>query len=275
MRLIPRVVSLLLTPILIFGPLSAQTISSPALPSNAAVSQALQLRLVDGESAEVPVGSRALEGFLIEVNDSSGAAVREAAVVFRLPDTGPTGAFADGTRSAVAYTDQTGRVKFTGIQWNGAPGVVAIRVTAVRGTAHAGILIQQTLAPVSTGALAKPPSQPTPETLPVGVTQLPLPPPPPTDTQVMAKTSIVPGQPTTSIAPWGTQPPVQSPEPAVSVTSASPGESRHSGKTKWIILAAVAAGAGVGVAMMGRKSAPSSTTSTGISIGPPTVSVGH
>src|SRR3954466_3170970 len=109
MRLIPQFVSLLLTPILIFAPLSAQTsTNSPALPSSAAASQALQLRLVEGESTDVPAGSRALKGFLIEVVDSSGAAVPDAALALRLPDSDPTGTFADGTHSAVTYTDQTG-----------------------------------------------------------------------------------------------------------------------------------------------------------------------
>src|SRR5947209_3133340 len=79
MRLIPQFVSLLLTPILIFAPLSAQTsTNSPALPPNAAASQALQLRLLEGESTDVPAGSRALKGFLIEVVDSSGVAVPDA-----------------------------------------------------------------------------------------------------------------------------------------------------------------------------------------------------
>jgi hypothetical protein len=276
MRLIPQFVSLLLTPILIVGPLSAQTsTNSPAVPSNAAVSQALQLRLVEGESTEVPAGSRALKGFLIEVVDSSGAAVPDAALALRLPDSDPTGTFADGSHSAVAYTDQAGRAKMGGIQWNATPGLVAIRVTASRGTAHAGVLIQQTLAPLSLGTVAAPISQTSADALPPAVASVPLSLPLPFDTQSLAK--VIPSTQTATLAPRFDAPaPVQrNPEPAVSVTSASPGESKHSNKTKWIILlAAVAAGAGIGVAMMGKKSTASAATAPGISIGPPIVSVG-
>lgn len=275
MRLIPRFVSLLLTPILIVGPLSAQTSTiSPGAPSSAAPAEALQLRLIDGESTEVPAGSRALKGFLLEVVDSNGAAVPDAALALRLPDADPTGTFADGTHAAVAYTDQTGRVKIGGIQWNAAPGVVAIRVTASRGTAHAGMLIQQILTSASMVAVAPRVSQTAVDALPPAMGSLPMPLAPPTDTQPVAK-AVAPGQPPTVIARLAARTPVQNSEPAVSVTSASPGESKHSNKTKWIILlAAVAAGAGIGIAMMGKKSPVSTAAAPGISIGPPTVSVG-
>jgi hypothetical protein len=274
MTLIPRVISLLLTPILILGPLSAQTSAIPsAPPSDATISQALQLRIVEGESTEGSAASRALQGFVIEVTGSNGAAVPDAAVTLRLPDAEPTGRFADGTHAAVTYTDQAGRAKIDGICWNAAPGMVAIRVTATKGTAHAGILIQQTLAPVGMAALADPVSQTPTSVLPPTTTPLPL--APPIDTQLLAK-AIPPGQLATAAPPIDARPPLQNPEPAVSVTSASPGESKHSSKTKWIILAAVAAaGAGAGVAMMGKKSNASNPTAPGISIGPPTVSVGH
>jgi hypothetical protein len=276
MRLIPRFVSLLLTPILIVGPLSAQTSTVlPALPSNAAPSQALQLRLVEGESTAVPAGSRAVTGFLLEVVDSSGAAVPDAAIALRLPDAEPTGTFGDGSHAAVAYTDRTGRANIAGIQWSATPGVVALRVTASRGTAHAGILIQQTLAPVSMGAVVPGVSQTAADALSPAVALIPLPVAPSFDAQPAAKLAP-PTPPSVTVTPrLHASSEIQNPEPAVSVTSASPGESKHSNKTKWIILlAAVAAGAGVGVAMMGKKSTASAATAPGISIGPPTVSVG-
>jgi len=232
----------------------------------------MQLRLVEGESTEVLAGSRVGKGFLVEVVDSSGAGIPGAALVLRLPDADPTGRFADGTHAAVTYTDQTGRARIAGIQWNAAPGVVAIRVTASRGTAHAGMLIQQTLTPVNMGALVPPVSHTAADALPPAVALLPT--APPLDTRPIAKV-IAPGQSVTVTPRLDAPARLQNPEPAVSVTSASPGESKHSSKTKWIILlAAVAAGAGLGVAMMGKKSTASAATAPGISIGPPTVSVG-
>lgn len=274
MRLIPRFVSLLLTPILIVGPLSAQTATiSPTSPSDTAISPALQLRVVEGGSTEIPAGSRAGSGFLLEVVDAGGVAVPDAALALRLPDTDPTGTFADGSHAAVAYTDQTGRAKIAGIQWHAIPGVVAIRVTASRGTAHAGILIQQTLGPVGTVAVPREAPQTPADAFPPAIAPMPLPVAPPFDTQPLARLSP-PGESVTVTPRLHASSEVQDPRPAVSVTSASPGETKHSNRTKWIILlAAVAAGAGAGVAMMGKKSPPSTTTA-GISIGPPTLSVG-
>jgi hypothetical protein len=270
MRVFPRFIPFLLTPILIVG---AQTpLAPPASPSSV---EALQLRLIEGESSEVPAGSRALKGFLVEVVDSSGTAVPDAAVALRLPDANPTGTFSDGTHSAVAYTDQTGRAKIAAIQWDTTPGIVAIRVTASKGTAHAGILIQQTLASAGVAVLAHPPSHTATDVLPSTVSSLPLPLAPPIGTQPVAK-AIAPGQPATFTLPSDSSPPVRGPEPAVSVTNGSTGASGRSSKTKWIILAAVAAGAvGAGVAMMGRKSSSPSAAAPGILIGTPSISVGH
>jgi hypothetical protein len=274
MTLISRFISLLLTPILIIGPLSAQTsVAPPESSSDAATLQALQVRVVEGAATDISAGSRALQGFLIEVTGSNGVAVPDAAVTVRLPDVEPTGRFADGTHAAVAYTDQSGRAKIDGIRWNAAPGAVPIRVTATKGTAHAGILIQQTLTPAGMAALEHPVSQTPTSALPPTTTPLPF--PPPIDNQLLTK-ATTPGQPAPTAPSRDTQPSLQNPEPAVSVTSASPGETKHSSKTKWIILAAVAAAAGgVGVAMMGKKSSAANSTATGLSIGPPTVSVGH
>jgi hypothetical protein len=272
MTLISRVFSILLTPILTFGPLPAQTSPTSSAPlSDTASPQALRLRLVEGEST-VSAGPRRVQQFVIEVTDSNGAAIPDAAVTIRLPDEDPTGRFADGTHATVAYTDKTGRAKINGIRWNANPGTVAIRVTATKGTAHAGILIQETVAPVSMAKLADPELQTASSAL-LPATSLPL--APPFDTQQLAE-AVTPGQPAAATPAQDTRPPLRNPEPAVSVTSASPGESKRSSKTKWIILAAVAAAAGgAGVAMMGKKSSVSNPTAPGISIGPPTVSVGH
>jgi hypothetical protein len=202
-------------------------------------------------------------------------AVADAAIAFRLPDADPTGIFSDGTHSAVAYTDQTGRAKITGIQWNATPGAVAIRVTATKGTAHAGILIQQTLAPIRIDTPAPLPSHTMHEALPSAVAPLPLPAAPPVGTQPATK-AAAPEQLAT-VPSVDAPPPPRISEPAVSVTNSPTGASKHSGKTKWIILAAVAAAAGgAGVAMMGKKSSGgSAATPPGISIGAPGISIGH
>lgn len=231
----------LLTPMVVAGPLWAQTsiaVSGPSAP--ASVAQTLELRLIESDGPQAPVGSATVKGFTVEVRDQTGVVISGAAVVFRLPDSGITGTFADGTHAAVAYTDSLGRAHVTHIQWATTPGPLVLRVTAAKGDAHAGILIERTLAS-SVSALTPPIASPLP----------------------VVKTAPLPQQPGTpahfadaSVAS-ATQP------PAVSVTGGSPQAASHSGKTKWIIIAAIAVGAGLGAAMaMKGKSNSSSTTPT-------------
>jgi hypothetical protein len=211
----------------------------------------------------------------MEVTDSRGAAVADAAIVLRLPDTDPTGSFADASHAAIAYTDQAGRATLAGIQWASTPGIVAIRATASKGTAHAGILIQETLIPATLGVPTHPVQAAPPDALPPNVSSLPLPSPPHVGVEPVSKT-IAPGQPPAAAPSLAQSRPPVTAEPSVSVTSGAQGERKHSSKTKWIILAAIAAAAGgAGVAMSGKKSSSSSSTAPGISIGPPSVSVGH
>jgi hypothetical protein len=65
------------------------------------------------------------------------------------------------------------------------------------------------------------------------------------------------------------------PEPQVSITSSGTGAG-HGGRKKWLIIAAVGAAAGVGAALAfkGRVSG-ATTSSSGVSIGTPTISVSH
>ena len=70
--------------------------------------------------------------------------------------------------------------------------------------------------------------------------------------------------------------PVSGSEPGVLITGA--GQRSHSGSKKWIILAAIAAGAAGGaVYMLSRgksSSSASAASSSGVSIGAPTISIG-
>ncbi len=252
MRLIFRYLFLLFAAGLMAFPLSAQI--PPAAPD-------LQLRLVGANNAQTAGG----KGFTIEVTDVTGAGIPDAAIVFRLPDSVPTGTFPDGTHASVSYTDRTGRANIPNIQWSSTPGVVAIRVTATKGTAHAGILVEQTL--TATAASSAPALEPgvlaTAEVgSPAFVVPLPQPPGPPAklwDTQPIANPN----------------PQAPSAPPAVTVTGGSPNISTHSAK-KWIIIAAIAVGAGVGVAMaMGHSKSSSNQTASTTSIGQPSLSVGQ
>jgi hypothetical protein len=201
--------------------------------------------------AGVPVNSRSVKGFVVEVTDATGATVPEAAVAFRLAESGPTGTFADGSHAAVAYTDAAGRARMPGILWGNSAGAAELRITAAKGSAHAGLLLQQAL--TSTGVpLVQPGTLKTSAPSPAIV--------------VTARSGA-----STPVTP-AAAPKV---EPAVTITNASPGHAPHSNK-KWLIIALVAVGAGAGAAFAFKgKGSPSTPSTPGLSIGSPTISVGH
>ncbi|MGA8029014.1 MAG: hypothetical protein WB992_17885 [Bryobacteraceae bacterium] len=233
-----QLISLLLTPVLVIAPLWAQ------LPDP----QTLQLRVVERDGLQARAGSQALKGFIIEVTDSAARPLADVAVAFRLPDDGATGTFADHTHSAVAYTDSLGRAHVSAIEWSATPGLAVLRVTATKGTSHAGLLVQQTLLSSS-----------------------------PATVQPAAKIASPIEQPGTPASPTAALAPIPAQQPAVSVTGAPPHSAPHSGKAKWYIIAAVAAGAGVGVALATKGKSSSSTPAppSTASIGAGTISVGH
>jgi hypothetical protein len=105
----------------------------------------LQVHVVEGDGAVYAVGSRATKGIAIQVSDESGKPVDAATISFRLPDNGPTGTFANGSRTEIATTRADGRASAWGMQWNRSPGLLEIRITAVKGQTRAGILCSQYL----------------------------------------------------------------------------------------------------------------------------------
>jgi hypothetical protein len=105
----------------------------------------LQVRVVEGDGAVYAIGSRATKGIGIQVTDETGRPVDGATISFRLPDNGPTGVFANGSRTEIATTRADGRASAWGMQWNRSPGLLEIRITAVKGQTRAGILCSQYL----------------------------------------------------------------------------------------------------------------------------------
>jgi hypothetical protein len=105
----------------------------------------LQVHVVEGDGAVYATGSRATKGIGIQVTDETGKPVDAATVSFRLPDNGPTGTFANGSRTEIATTRADGRASAWGMQWNRSPGLLEIRITAVKGETRAGILCSQYL----------------------------------------------------------------------------------------------------------------------------------
>jgi hypothetical protein len=241
-----RPVSLVLSFVLVTGRFLSAQISET--PSPEAVSE-LHLRASEGADAEDAAGKPSNQVLTFEVTDGTGAPVSGASVLVRLPLGPPNGVFNDGSHVAALYTDMQGRVSVNGIVWSYAPGTVVLRVTASKGTAHAGMLVERRLVSSS------------PHSEPATTARAAVVPPPPPETDRIAS---VPSRPSVTV----THGPV---------SGASVG-SGHSKKWVWVAIAgAVAAGAAVALAGGGVKnpSGPSGGAGASTTVGTPTISIGH
>jgi hypothetical protein len=185
----------------------------------------VQLRVVEGEGLEHHAGSRASRGLTVQVTDEAGKPVQNAAVSFRLPDSGPSGVFASGLRTEIVNSGPDGRASVYGIRWNNNAGPVEIRITAVKDQARAGIVSTQYLSEAASAAAAA------------------------------------------TVAP---------------ALSAAGGQGEfkasHKGRSKWLWLAAAAGGAAAAGMAFGhsRGASPAAASApAGISIGSPSIIVGH
>jgi hypothetical protein len=264
MRFFTQLLSVVLAPTLAVGPLGAQAADVTA--------SEIEIHVVDSDGPTATAGSHSAKGWTVLVTNASGTPVPDAAVVVRLPESGPTGAFTDGSHSAVAYTDGAGRAHVADVQWSNDPGAMTIKLTATKGVVHAGTLLEENLTAAGQKAVSAPvaaPSTPSAKAPSLATPSLPI---------VVHAPSLEQTPPMLSPAPIARVAPASEVNPSVSITNNPGHEKVHSGssKTKWIILAvAIAAGAGAGAAMMGGHSSSStSTPSSSVTIGTPTVSVG-
>jgi hypothetical protein len=105
----------------------------------------LAIRIVEGDGAVYAMGSRSPRGLTVQVTDETGKPIEAAAVSFRLPDSGPSGTFASGSRTEIVATRADGQAGVWGMQWNRTAGTFEIRITAVKGQTRAGTVCRQSL----------------------------------------------------------------------------------------------------------------------------------
>ena len=103
----------------------------------------LQIRVLAGDGAVHPVGSRSKAPIVVEITDETGRPVEGAVVSFRLPAEGPGGVFANELQTDLMVTGPDGRATLSGLRLNQTPGPFQIRVTAGRGPLRAGTVIAQ------------------------------------------------------------------------------------------------------------------------------------
>jgi outer membrane biosynthesis protein TonB len=180
------------------------------------------------------------------------------------------------------------------VNWGSATGSLSVRVTAVKGDLHAGALIEQNVIAAGTKRPAsasvtpfpstepntKPNTQPTPQPSNQPRNEQPT----PATVQASAAKVKTPGVPAsvaaihTGAAPDQTAPETAASNDSVSVVNTSGSKGGGSNTKKWVIVAAIVAGAGIGAALaLGGKggAVTTSSASSGTSIGSPTVSIGH
>ena len=210
-----------------------------AVSSNASV--IIQLKVVEGEGVVYRTGARAARGLTVLVTDEAGKPVPNASVSFRLPDSGPSGLFSTGLRTEIVTTGADGRASVGGMQWNKTAGPIEIRITAVKDQARAGIISTQYL----------------------NETALP-----------QAAPRVAP-QVTSQVTPQA----VSQAAPQASGQAGSEGvfKASHKSKTKWLVIGALVAGAAAAGLVFARShgSSPAVAPPAGISIGAPSIIVGH
>ncbi len=221
----------------------------------------LQIKIVEGEGAVHPPGARLNRPLTVEVRDDAGKPVAGAAVSFQLPANGPGGLFGNGLRTDLILTDNAGKASVHTMQLNRMGGQFRIRITAVKEAARAGAICTQYIgegkpakaAAAVSVAVASPPAAPPPSPEPAA--------------------EITPTSPSNPAAESGD----------ITPTNARMAPGNHK---KWIVLAAIAAGAGGVLAGVSRSKSSSTTGSTStttissscsgsVCIGTPTITIGH
>lgn len=268
---ITPVVSLILIPLLLAPPGWSQAAVAPAPVQPGS----LQLKLVESDGPQIATNSRGSKGFSFQVTDANGTGIADAAVALRLPDSGASGLFADGSHSGVIYSDASGRAHVDGILWNAVPGQVMVRVTATKGDAHAGMLVEQTLVSGAGANLSAPRLEAAAPRAPQATTAEDA---APLNTIAADAVSVRPAVRAT--LPASEVPFLRSASPSVSISNDGSGPAYHGSygnKKKWILIGlAIAAGAGAAFAASTlAKGGSTAASSSSISIGAPTVSVGH
>lgn len=217
-----------------------------AVSSNASV--IIQLKVVEGEGTIYRTGAKAVRGLTVLVTDEAGKPVPNASVSFRLPDSGPSGLFSSGLRTEIVTTGADGRASIGGMQWNKTAGPMEIRITAIKDQARAGIITTQYLNDTAA-----------PQAAPKAALQAP---------QVASKAEL---QAATHAA-------LQA-EPKAAPQAGSEGvfKASHKSKTKWLVIGALVGGAAAAgmVFAQSHGAAPAATPPAGISIGTPSIIVGH
>jgi hypothetical protein len=88
----------------------------------------LIITILDGEGALNNIKERTVREPIVQVEDENHKPIAGAAVLFLLPDSGPSGTFLDGTHSFSTQTDSAGRATAKGLRPNHITGKYEVHV---------------------------------------------------------------------------------------------------------------------------------------------------
>ena len=107
----------------------------------------LNIVILEGEGAINNLRQRVSREVIVQVEDENHKPLSGVAVIFLLPDHGPSGVFLDGSRSLTVMTDAQGKAVARGIQPNKVTGQMQIRVNAkYQGLTQSTVITQTNVA---------------------------------------------------------------------------------------------------------------------------------
>jgi hypothetical protein len=101
----------------------------------------LRIVILEGEGAINVIKQRVNREAVVQVVDENNQPVSGAMVVFTLPDTGPGGIFANGSRTLLAHTNSAGKAAAMGFKANSAVGKFQLMISA----SHKGVATTATV----------------------------------------------------------------------------------------------------------------------------------
>jgi hypothetical protein len=133
-----RFLSVGLTVVLVLQGLMPEVAAQQAQPGP---EPKLKIIVLEGEGAINNIRQRTAREPIVEVQDENNRPVAGAMVLFTLPDNGPSGTFANGSKTYMTTTDPQGKAIAKGLKPNKTEGQfqIAVQVTAQSLTASAVI----------------------------------------------------------------------------------------------------------------------------------------
>lgn len=145
-----RTVAAILAPVLLFQCI----LPAQDTPAQTADGPKLNIVIIEGEDAINNISQRTAREAIVQVEDENHKPVAGALVTFALPNSGPTGTFANGSQLFTATTDARGRAVMRGLRPS-SQGKMQIRVSATSdGKTGSTTLTQNNIAAAAAAAVS-------------------------------------------------------------------------------------------------------------------------